>query len=210
MIGCFQPDSFLLPHVPWRSRCLLIKAMCILSPPAQLLKPESSLENISPNCTVFHPFFLTPPDNLLAYCLSLLSIAPVGVWGLSDITQEFIIRNKNASFQIYNTRRQLERFLEVVGETPNVKRAFLIRWTLHWLLGRDQETTGNKRQIIFPSADCSATCQGGHSRPGVSLGHLTGNVTGILALPRQSCVSRSSWKSLRSGLNFCHCRVGTQ
>lgn len=124
MIGCFQPDSFLLPHVPWRSRCLLIKAMCILSPPAQLLKPESGLENISPNCTVFHPFFLTPPDNLLAYCLSLLSIAPVGVGGLSDITQEFIIRNKNASFQIYNTRRQLERFLEVVGETPNVKGLF--------------------------------------------------------------------------------------
>lgn len=123
MIGCFQPDSFLLPHVPWRCRCLLIKAMCILSFPVQLLKPESRLENISPNCTVFHHFFLTPPDNLLAYCLSLFSIAPLGVWGLNDITQAFIIRNKNASFQIYSTRRQLERFQKLPVK-PQMKEVF--------------------------------------------------------------------------------------
>lgn len=123
MIGCFQPDSFLLPHVPWRSRCLLIKAMCILSFPVQLLKPESRLENISPNCTVFHHFFLTPPDNLLAYCLSLFSIGPLGVWGPNDITQAFIIRNQNASFQIHSTRRQLEKFLKLPVK-PQMKEVF--------------------------------------------------------------------------------------
>lgn len=124
MIACFRPDSFLLPHIPWRSRGLLIKAMCILSFPVQLLKPESRLENISPNCTVFHYFFLTPPDNLLAYCLSLFSTAPLGVWGLNDITQAFIIRNKNASFQIYNTRRRLETFFKLLVKIPHERGLF--------------------------------------------------------------------------------------
>lgn len=203
MIECFLPDSFLLPHVPWGSRCLLIKAMCILSLPVQLLKPESSLENISPNCTVLHRFFLTPPDNLFAYCLFLFGVAPVGVWGLNDFTQEFIIRNENASFQIYNTGRPWERFFSVAGEIPNVRGLFwpgmetpLALWTL---LGKHWEPAVNNPS----SADPSTTCQGGHSGPGVSLGHLAGNVTGILALPRRSCVSQSSWKSLRSGLSFC-------
>lgn len=88
-VNMWWSDAFSLilfpASCPLEVRCLLIKAMCILSLPAQLLKPESSLENISPNCTVFPHFFLTPPDNLLAYCLSLLSLAPVG-GGLDDIT----------------------------------------------------------------------------------------------------------------------------
>lgn len=64
-----------------------MKAMCILSLPAQLLKPERKLENISPNYTVFHHFFLTPQDNWLAHCLSLFSIALLGVWALNEVTQ---------------------------------------------------------------------------------------------------------------------------
>lgn len=123
MIGCFQPDSVLLPHVPWRSRGLLIKDICILSFPLQLLKPESRLENLSPNCTVFHRFFLTPPDNLLAYCLSVFSTAPLGVWGPNDITQALIIRKKNVSFQIYSTRRQLEKFQKLPVK-PQMKEVF--------------------------------------------------------------------------------------
>lgn len=123
MIGCFQPDSVLLPHVPWRSRGLLIKDICILSFPLQLLKPESRLENLSPNCTVFHHFFLTPPDNLLAYCLSVFSTAPLGVWGPNDITQALIIRKKNVSFQIYSTRRQLEKFQKLPVK-PQMKEVF--------------------------------------------------------------------------------------
>lgn len=86
----------------------LRKAMCILSLPMQLLKPQSRLKNISPNYTVFHHFFLTPWDSLLAYRLPLFSIAPLGVWELNDITHEYIIRNKYASFQICNARRNLE------------------------------------------------------------------------------------------------------
>ena len=44
----------------------------------------------------------------------------------------------------------------------------------------------NKQQLTFPSADGSTICQGGLSRPGVSLGHWTGNVTGISALPGEA------------------------
>ena len=67
----------------------------------------------------------------------------------------------------------------------------------------------NRQQLTLPSAGGSAICQGGLSRPGVGLGHWTGNATGILALPGEA-VSPSSWKSLRSVLSLCHCRHGAQ
>jgi hypothetical protein len=101
--------------------------MCILSLPVQLLKPESKLGNISPKCTVFHHFFLTPPDNLLAYCLSLSSTAPLGVWGLHDFTRNLKLETKMSNVQHQETIKEI---LKVASETLNKRSLLLTRLKL--------------------------------------------------------------------------------
>lgn len=52
MRACFQADSFLLPHVPWRSAAP-IKAMCVLSLWVQLLTSECRLKTFPQNVLFF-------------------------------------------------------------------------------------------------------------------------------------------------------------
>lgn len=87
---------------------------------------------------------------------------------------------------------------------PKWKRSFLTRQTLCWLSRHYWENTGSKWQIIFPTVDPKATCQGDTQDLGLTLEIWQENCHWALGFPQRSCISWSSWKTPRNGLNFHH------